>query len=153
MEPEDLKKLSKEQRESISLSELRSVYHVVRNDASIMKIALKIYDNLSDNSKSINDVAREIGTKPTTASTYRGILLKYGVVERKTTPKTGSAKKLQTQKSKGQIYRFPYINKEEMKAANLVPEKDYFAVLVPGNKEITIKFFEQNPKKQANLKP
>ena len=145
MKPADLKKLSKEQRESISSYELRSKYGIRGGDSYIMKIGLRHYDVLSNSSLKNEEMIEMTGLSKFTVSNCRHVMLFYKVIDRKTA-KLGSVKRLQIQRNNNNINRFVYINSSEMRAAKLEPDEEYFCSLVPRDHEITIKF---NDKKLA----
>jgi hypothetical protein len=133
-----------EKLKMLSNEELRKKFGASKGDASLLKSSLRHYDNISNDSLTINEMADNENVTKGYIYQQRGILKKYGLLKLKVErSKTGNVKKLITQKHRDKIdYRYVCFNIADLKAANLDVEKGYYCIVELGNKEATIKFFD-----------
>jgi hypothetical protein len=151
-----------EELKQLSAEELRIKLNKPYTDARDLKSALVHYDVLSDNSLSIDEMRERTGLSKETIGEYRGRLIRHNLIKPKSKEskiKLGNIKKLNVQKIKGEkFYRFAYFNRDEMKAAGLNPETDYYCIVEPGDKKFTISMFgtreeAKEHKKNPRLQP
>ena len=129
--------------------ELRKRFKTSKTDTSALKSAFKYYETLSDSSLSLRGMAKKENLSFQRIYQLRNKLVEYGFLEpQKKKPTAGNVKKLMTQRHQEKIeYRFASFNLTDLEEASLDPKKDYYYFAKPGNKKITLCFFES--KKEA----
>ncbi len=123
---------------------LRKKFNASKQDVYLLKKGLRIYDTITDENLTIEQKSEKENTSKYMIYGVRSALIRYGLI----TPslnnkqKTGNVKKLISQRHRGKLsQRYINFNIPELKAANLEPEKEYYAIVEPAEKTFTIRFF------------
>lgn len=143
-----------EKLKMLSNEELRKKFGASKDDASLLKNALRHYATISDNSLTIKEMVDEENVTRGYIYQRRGILRKYGLLKPKIEgSRIGNVKKLFIQKHDGKpTYLCAYFNKQEIKAAKVDPEKPHYYIVEPGDKKFTIIMFDTTQKAEEYKK-
>jgi hypothetical protein len=136
-----------EKLKKLDTSGLCREFNTTQEHAGRLKHGIEHYDTLSNNSLSLKEMANIDGITIGLAKKWRCALIESGLVEKGLQNGTERIKKLLSlDHYKGKHYGAISLSEKEFEAANLNPEKNYFYIVEPKNKELTVKLFEDYSK-------
>jgi hypothetical protein len=132
-----------EKLKELSVNELRERFNITQQAASLLRHGLEHYEMLSNNSLSLSEMADIDNIERYQAKSWRYALIESGLVEKELRNGVERIKKLSKIKNnKGKLYWYINLSEKELKTANLNPEKNYFLIVEPTNKELKVKIFD-----------